>query len=116
MILFVDRLGWISNLERMKFGKNEILLILDLESNFVHEIIVLVWLNPAYMYMLDIQKVQLRMRETKYLIFLSFLFSNLPGIIFSVVLCSFLNVGKSRNEVCVIAVNGVTTVKFVGST
>jgi hypothetical protein len=36
-------------------------------------------------------------------------------MIFSVDLCSFLNVGKSRNDVCAIALNGVTIVNFVGS-
>jgi hypothetical protein len=44
------------------------------------------------------------------------IFKFLPGTIFSVDLCSFLKVGKSRNDVCVIAFNGVTIVKFVGST
>lgn len=77
------------------------------------EIIVQGLLNLADMHMSDIRSVPLRKSEKKWRIEEDI---NLPGMTFSGDLCSFLKVGKSRNDVCLIALNGVTMVKFVGST
>jgi hypothetical protein len=66
--------------------------------------------------MLGIRQVQLKIKKKNMHKIVLFVLSYLPGMVFSVDLCSFLNVGKSRNDVCVIALNGVTIVKFVGST